>query len=451
VVIPAHRLGGDDGRKNRIVAPRPDRAGQKERQALQSATIMRHSTFTARREFLKFLAASPYVAALGGVAAFLQRGAFAQNTQDAAAVITDPANALNVFDFEEAAHRKVQPGHWAYMASGVDDDATLRANREGFKHVQLRPRRLRDATKVDMHVDLFGTVYNSPIFTCPTGGEKSFFPDGELAVARAAKAHGTLQVLSTMTSVAVEDVNKALGRPVWQQLYAPSSWDACQQLLQRVEAAGCSVIALTVDNTTGRNSETYLRTRPKDLSQCAACHKEGPGPSMSERPMFNGIKMTGVRAPYPAMDWAFVDRLRKFWKGKFIIKGMDTREDARLCVEHGIDGILVSNHGGRSTETSRATVEALPEVVAEVGNRIPVFVDGGFRRGTDVFKALSLGAKAVGIGRPFLWGLGAFGQAGVDRVLEILQGELKLVMGNCGTQTVAEITRAYVATPDWKS
>ena len=150
------------------------------------------------------------------------------------------------------------------------------------------------------------------------------------------------------------------------------------------------------------------------------------------------------------MDWAFVERLRKFWKGKFIIKGIDTHEDALLCIEHGIDGILVSNHGGRSTETGRATIEALPEVVAAVGGRVPVFVDGGVRRGTDVFKALALGAKAVGIGRPFLWGLGAFGQAGVDRVLEILQGELKLVMGNCGTRTVADITRAYVATPDWK-
>jgi isopentenyl diphosphate isomerase/L-lactate dehydrogenase-like FMN-dependent dehydrogenase len=121
-----------------------------------------------------------------------------------------------------------------------------------------------------------------------------------------------------------------------------------------------------------------------------------------------------------------------------------------MCVEHGVDAIMVSNHGGRATETLRATVEALPEVVAEIGGRMPVFVDGGFRRGTDVFKALALGAKAVGIGRPFLWGLGAFGQAGVDRVIEIMQGELKLVMGNCGTQTVADINRAYVAMPDWK-
>lgn len=409
-----------------------------------------HSTSTARRELLKFLAASPYVAALGGVTAFLQQRPLAGQSQTSSDVIASPAEALSVLDFEEAAHRKVLPGHWTYMASGVDDDLTLRANREGYRHVQLRPRRLRDATKIDMRVELFGTTYDSPIFLCPTGGEKFFFPDGEIAVARAAKTRGTLQFLSTSTSTGVEDVNRALGRPVWYQLYAPSTWNACEQLLRRVEAAGCSVVALTVDNTTGRNSETYLRTRPKDLGQCNACHDGQPGPTIKERKMYDGINMTGVTTQNPAMDWAFVDRLRGSWKGKLIIKGIDTREDARLAVEHGFDGILVSNHGGRATETGRATIEALPEVVAEVGGRIPVFVDGGVRRGTDVFKALALGAKAVGIGRPFLWGLGAFGQAGVDRVLEMLQGELKLAMGNCGTRTVADITRAYVATPDWR-
>jgi 4-hydroxymandelate oxidase len=413
---------------------------------------MSQPNWTARREFLKFLAASPYVAALGGVAAFLGRGVSAQNAPQNQELVAHPADAINVFDFEEVAHRKVQQGHWAYMASGVDDDGTLHANREAFKHIELRPRRLHDATKVDMRVDLFGTRYDSPIFTCPTGGEKSFHPDGELAVARAAKARGTLQVLSTATSTAVEDVNRALGRPVWYQLYAPSSWEACQKILERVEASGVGVIALTVDNTTGRHSETYLRTRPKDLSQCASCHDvKGTDVVVREHPMYDGIDMTGVRTTNPAMDWAFADRVRKFWKGKFLIKGMDTREDARLCVDHGIDGLLVSNHGGRSTETLRATIEALPEVVEEVNGKIPVFVDGGFRRGTDVFKALALGAKAVGIGRPMLWGLGAFGQAGVDRVLEIMQGELKLVMGNCGTQAVADITRPYVATPDWKT
>lgn len=401
----------------------------------------------ARREFLKFLVASPYVAACGGLGAFLSRSVSAQSGP-AASVIESPAEALNVLDFEEAARQKVQPGHWAYMASGVDSDVTLRANREGYSHLQLRPRRLRDATKVDMRVDLFGTTYNSPIFLCPTGGEKSFHADGEIAVARAAKARGTLQFLSTATSTGVEDVNRALGRPVWYQLYAPPSWDANQALIRRVEAAGCSVIALTVDNTTGRNSESYLRTRPKDLSTCSVCHEGAPGGG--PRPMTQPLTMPGGRGSNPAMDWAFVDRLRKAWKGQFIIKGIDTREDARLCLEHGLDGILVSNHGGRSTETGRATIQALPEVVAEVGGRIPVFVDGGVRRGTDVFKALALGATAVGIGRPFLWGLGAFGQTGVDRVLEILQGELQLVMGNCGTQRVADITREYVTSPDWK-
>jgi 4-hydroxymandelate oxidase len=397
-----------------------------------------------RRAFLRFLAGSPYVAALGGIRTFAQRA------PEIAGVIANPKEALSVMDFEEAAHRQVSAGHWSYMVSGVDDDATIRANREGYRHVQLRPRRLRDATKVDMRTELFGMKYDSPIFTCPTGGEKSFHQDGELAVARAAKTRGTMLVLSNSTSTGVEDVNAAYGKPVWYQLYAPSTWQACEKILRRVEAAGCPVIALTVDNTTGRNSETYLRTRPKDLRPCAACHEGSAGASIKERRMYDGIDMTGVTVHNPAMTWEFVDRLRKATSRKLLIKGIDTREDARLAVEHGIDGIMVSNHGGRATETGRSTIEALPEVVNEVGKRIPVFVDGGVRRGTDVFKALALGAQAVGIGRPFLWGLGAFGQAGVDRVLEILQGELKLVMGNCGTQTVAAIDRSYVATPDWR-
>lgn len=397
-----------------------------------------------RREFLRFLAASPCVRALGGMRAF------AQQASELADVITSPREALSVMDFEEAARRKVLAGHWAYMASGVDDDATVRANREGYKHVQLRARRLRDATKVDMRTELFGESYASPIFTCPTGGEKFFDPDGELAVARATRARGTMQMLSTSTSTGVEEVNAAHGRPVWYQLYAPNSWAVCEKIVRRVEAAGCRMIALTVDNTTGRNSETYLRTRPKDLRPCAACHEGSVGPSIKERRMYDGIDMTGVATQNPAMTWEFVDRLRKATSVKLLIKGIDTGEDAKLAVEHGFDGILVSNHGGRSTETNRSTIEALPEVVDEVRNRVPVFVDGGVRRGTDVFKALALGAKAVGVGRPFLWGLGAFGQPGVDRVLEILQAELKLVMGNCGTQTIADIDHSYVRTPDWR-
>jgi 4-hydroxymandelate oxidase len=397
-----------------------------------------------RRAFLRFLAGSPYVAALGGICAFAQR---APELLD---FITDPKEALSVLDFETAARRNVLPVHWAHLASGVDDDATLRANREGYQHVQLRPRRLRDATKVDMRCDLFGVVYDSAIFTCPTSGEKSLHPDGELAIARATKARGTMQMLSTSTSTSVEEVNAAHGRPVWFQLFAPTVWAPCEKLVRRVEAAGCPVIALTVDNTTGRNSETYLRALPKDLRPCLTCHEGGLGPTVNGRRMYDGIDMSGAAMQNPRMTWELVDRLRQATTLKLLIKGIDTREDARLAIEHGADGILVSNHGGRSTETGRSTIEALPEVVDEVRGRIPVLLDGGVRRGTDVFKALALGAKAVGIGRPFLWGLGAFGQSGVERVLEILQGELKLAMGNCGAQTIAAIDRSYVATPDWR-
>jgi 4-hydroxymandelate oxidase len=405
---------------------------------------MKHTAFSNlnRRTFLKYLAGSPYVAALGGIRAFAERA------PEIAEVMADPKEAFSVMDFEETTHRMVDPVHWAYLASGVDDDATLRANREGFQRIQLRPRRLRDASKVDMRADLFGTVYNSPIFTCPASGEKFLDPDGELAVARATKVRGTMQMLSTSTSTGVEDVNSAHGRPVWYQLYAPSAWEACEKLVRRVEAAQCPVIALTVDHNAGRNSETYLRALPKDLRQCLTCHTDGLGPTVKGRKMYDGINMTDVALQNPSMTWEFVDRLRKATSLKLLIKGIDTREDSRLAVEHGMDGILVSNHGGRSTETGRSTIEALPEIVNEVRGRIPVVLDGGVRRGTDVFKALALGAKAVGIGRPFLWGLGAFGQAGVERVLEILEGELRLVMANCGAQTVAAIDGTYVATPE---
>ena len=398
----------------------------------------------SRRRFLAFLAGSPYVAALGGVRAFADRA------PDIAEAIADPKEALSVMDFEAAAQRKTPPVHWAYISSGVDDDATLHANREGFQHVQLRARRLRDATKIELKTYLFGASYDSPIFTCPASGEKLLHPEGELAVARATKARGTMQMLSTSTSVGVEEVNEAHGKPVWYQLYAPASWEACEKIVRRVEAAGCPVIALTVDYNTGRNSESYLRTLPKDHQQCLSCHESGLGPTVKGRKMYDGINMTGVRLHNPGMTWEFVDRLRKATSLKLLIKGIDTHEDARLAVEHGLDGILVSNHGGRATETCRSTIEALPEVVAEVRGRIPVFLDSGVRRGTDVFKALALGATAVGIGRPFLWGLGAFGQAGVERVLEILQGELKLVMANCGVQTIAAIDNSYVATPGWR-
>ena len=405
---------------------------------------------TDRREFLKYLALSPAIVSSGGLGRFLAEAGIGGQVPGGEP-IKSPAEALNVFDFETVAHQNVSQGHWAYMASGVDDDATLRANREAFSHVRLRPRRMRDVHAIDTKVNLFGTVYDSPIFVCPTASQRAFHPDGELGVARAAKAHHLVQTLSSVTSTSVEEVNKELGRPVWYQLYAPTPWEACQKIIERVAAAGCNVLVLTVDVNTGRNSETFLRTRPKDVTQCNACHSGPSGPSLKEQPMYAPVAdFPGVTRTYDGLDWAYADKMRNLWKGKFVIKGILTREDARLAIAHGFDAIQVSNHGGRATETGESTIETLPEIVAEVNQKVPILIDGGFRRGTDVFKALALGATAVGIGRPVLWGLGAFGEAGVDRVLEIMQRELRLVMGNCGTARIAEIERELVSTPDWR-
>ena len=380
-----------------------------------------------RRHFLQFLAASPLMAA----------AAWAQQPSAPAAA----ADILTVMDFEDAARRVLSPAHWGYMASGVDDDATLKRNREGFTRFQLRPRRLVDVSKVDLSVDVFGTTWAAPLFLCPVGGQRMFNPDGELAVARAARAKGAVQVLSSATSTPVEEVARVLGTPPWYQLYMPTTWDSTDRLVRRVEATGCPVLVWTIDLLGGRNLETAERFRRTDAGNCTACHSTARGGrSVAELPMFNGLE-PGMNPP--AATWDYVDRLKKLTRMKLVLKGVETREDARLAREHGVDAIIVSNHGGRSLETNRGTIEALSEVI-DGAAAMPVMIDGGFRRGTDIFKALALGARAVGIGRPYLWGLSAFGQQGVERVLDILRAELQLTMRQCGTTSVKQITRAAV-------
>jgi 4-hydroxymandelate oxidase len=382
-----------------------------------------------RRHFLRFLAGSPLLAR-----------AWAQQTQP---LLASPKDALNVMEFEEMAHRALPPAHWGYMATGVDDDATLKANIGAFKHIQLRPRRLVDVSKTDLHTDLFGVTWDSPIFICPVGGQKAFHPEGEVAVARAAQSKKALQILSTVTSTPVEQVAKALGRPPWYQLYMPLRWNDTEKLVRRVEAAGCPVLVWTIDLLGGRNTETATRLGRTDTRDCSLCHTDGVG-AMRNRAMFAGMDASiGINPP--AATWEYVERLRKLTKMKLVLKGVETHEDAKLCREHGVDGIVVSNHGGRAAEDLRPTIESLPEVVEAAGGQIPVLVDGGFRRGTDIYKALALGARAVGIGRPYIYGLTAFGQQGVERVLDILNAELQLTMRQCGTPAIAQITRASIS------
>ena len=414
--------------------------------------VMNITKAQCRRQFLKFIAGSPVIASLGGMTAFLAEGGIAAQepnspapqTAETSDLITDPSQALDVFDFEEPAHRRILPGHWAHLAGGVDGDATVLANREGFGYFYTRPRRLRDVRKVDMKTEIFGTTYDSPLFTCPTGGQRNIWlPDGELSVSRAAKTRNAMQMLDSSASESVEDCCAALGRPVVQQIYAPAAFSNCAILLKRLEAAGVTTIVLTVDAAGGRNAETEERLVPKDLTTCTPCHKP---PAGSAHIMDKGFD---PKAPADPFDWNYVDRMRQAWKGKFGIKGIVTVEDASLCIQHGIDFVHVSNHGGRATETFRSTIATLPEIVKEVNGRVPVFLDGGVRRGTDVFKALALGAAAVGMGRPVLWGLGAFGQPGVERVLEIVQHELRITMGSNGCVKIADVTKDCVGRLEW--
>ena len=392
-----------------------------------------------RRAFLKFVACSPLLAGVPSIVEALTQSSSPQASDD---LIRSAAEALDVFDFEAPARKAIPPAHWGYMATGVDGEETLQANRAGFSRYQLRTRRFVDVSKIDMSIELFGTRFNSPIVLCPVGGQRAFHLQGEIAVAKAAQARNHLQILSTQTSSAVEDVITARGGPIWYQLYTTNNPDVTTKLVKRAEAAGCPVVAVTVDLPAGRNTETATRLARQDTRVCTNCH--GPTGSGLNRPMFSGIDIQGLATNSPSLTWDFVKRLKDMTRMKVLIKGLDNGDDAALAVKNGADGIIVSNHGGRATETGRGTIECLPEVIHAVNGRIPVLVDGGFRRGTDAFKALALGATAVGVGRPYIWGLGAFGQAGVDRVLEILNNELRLAMVGAGARSLKEITTASV-------
>ena len=385
-----------------------------------------------RRRFLRFLAASPLAARAWA--------------EDSLSAITNPEDAVDVMDFEPLSRKALPPAHWGYLSTGVDDDKTLHMNREAFDHYQLRARRLVDVAEADLRVDVFGAKWETPIYISAVGSQKAFHPEGELASARAAKAKKTMQMLSTVTSFPVEEVAKALGTPPWYQLYMPTTWEDTEKMVKRVEDAGCPVLAWTIDLLAGRNTETATRFFRTDQRDCMVCHASSPKTGATLRrnqgkPMFVGL--SGDMNP-PGATWSYVDRLKKMTRMKLVLKGIDTAEDAKLARDHGADGVVVSNHGGRATETGRGTIDILPEVVDAVGPQFPVFVDGGFRRGSDVYKALAIGARAVGIGRPYIYGLSAFGQAGVEKVLDIYRAELSLTMRQCGTPSIAQIGRASI-------
>jgi (S)-2-hydroxy-acid oxidase len=429
-----------------------------------------------RRKFLRMLGASPVLASShllsNTVTNLLTAGevtenrfaGWLENFQQSTDAISSPDQALDVMDFEPLAKKVVPVAHWGYLATGVDDDATVRANREGYSHIQIRSRRLVDVTNIDMSTTLFGTKWDTPMVLSPVSAQKAFHPEGEVGVAKGAGKKGHLMMLSTVATASIEDAMAASGKAVWQQLYPTNVWEITRAIVKRAEAAGSPAIVLTVDLQDGSNRETLFRAQRVDKRECAMCHagsyspfgrgragkvaapsSEGFAGYVARKPMFQGLDVSKVSEVFPtATNWDFVKRLRDLVQVKLLLKGIVTKEDAQLAVEHGVDGVMVSNHGGRGEETLRPTIECLPEVVEGVGGKVPVIIDGGVRRGTDVFKALALGATAVSFGRPHSWGLAAFGQAGVEAVLEIYRRELRTIMRQAGTTSIDKITRQYV-------
>jgi isopentenyl diphosphate isomerase/L-lactate dehydrogenase-like FMN-dependent dehydrogenase len=387
-----------------------------------------------RRALLRFLAASPVLAAWPP---------FTRALADER-VLDSAAEALDVFDLRAAAQRVVPAAHWGYLQSGVDGDVTVVANEAAFTRYQLRPRRFVDVSRIDLSTQVLGSKLASPVVYCPIGSLRSLHPEGEVAVARAAKAKGALQMLSTQASFSVEDVTAARGAPVWFQLYTTDRFEVTRRLLKRAESAGCPVVAVTVDLPAGRNTVTAARLRREDQRNCSGCHSVdehgNPRLNLASKPMFAGVDTQHLGLTSASLGWDFIKRLKDTTTMKVVIKGIETAEDTARALEHGADGIIVSNHGGRALESGRGTLESLPEVVKAASGRIPVLLDGGVRRGTDAYKALALGASAVGIGRPYAWGLAAFGQAGVERVLDILNLELRLAMVGCGTPSMTEVS-----------
>lgn len=342
---------------------------------------------------------------------------------------------VNVLEFEPVAKSKLPLRNYDYIAGGVDDEVTLRRNREAFQWITLRPRFLRDVSKLDLSLTLFGEKIEMPILVAPTGGQGQAHPQGELAMAGAAGAAKTIMVISSNATHPIDKISQTATGPLWFQLYPGPDLPTTREHVERAVNLGCKAVAVTVETPYNSHRERLLRderAQPADLSSRRRAAATPP-PRYGLPPRFTA-----------ELTWSFIDEVNSYAKVPVLVKGILTPEDAKLAVEHGAAGIIVSNHGARYLDTVASTIEVLPSIVDAVGGRIPVLVDGGFRRGTDIIKGLAIGAKAILVGRSPLWGLAAYGQAGAQRVLELLQTELALAMGLSGRANLAAIDRSLV-------
>ncbi|MEU4253867.1 alpha-hydroxy acid oxidase [Amycolatopsis sp. NPDC026612] len=347
-----------------------------------------------------------------------------------------------VAEFEAAARERLDPAHYDYFAGGAQDEITLRENEDAYKRLRLVPRVLRGSDKRDLSLTLLGTPSSMPILVAPTAFHRLAHRDGELATARAAARAGTIMIVSMAATTAIEDI-AAAAREVtpdpglWFQLYLQPDLEFTEAIVRRAESAGVKAFVVTVDSP-------VLGRRERDDRN--AFHDLPPGLAV-ENLRNIGENRSGGNASHvreivmsAGLNWDDIAWLRSKTKLPVLIKGVLHAEDARLAVHHGVAGIVVSNHGGRQLDTVPATIDVLPEIAAAVGGAVPVLLDGGIRRGTDVVKALALGADAVGVGRPVVWGLAAGGREGVSEVLEMLRADFDQALALCGGRHPADLT-----------
>ena len=353
-----------------------------------------------------------------------------------------PPEIVAVTDYEAYACARVEPSAWAYLTGGGADEITLRANRGAFDRLQLNPRMLTDFSRpAGTELTLFGRTFDYPILLAPVAYQKLAHPDGELATVLGAAAAKAGMIVSNHSSVLLEDLARAAQTPLWFQLYLKPDRGLTRELVQRAEAAGYGAVVLTVDAPVGGVRNREQRAQFQLPPGVTAVNLTGAAP-MGGRGLAPGSLCGGILAAAPT--WKDVEWLQSLTKLPVLLKGILSVEDAGRAADLGIGGIIVSNHGGRTLDTLPATIAALPRIADRVGGRVPVLMDGGIRRGTDVLKALALGANAVLVGRPLIHGLATAGAVGVAHVLNLLRGELEVAMALTGRATLAEIDRSVI-------
>lgn len=349
---------------------------------------------------------------------------------------------INLFEYEARARELLPETAYTYFASAANDEITLRENHAAYERLKLYPRMLRDVQQRSMRLDLFGHTLGAPLVIAPMAYNAMAHPDGELGIARAAGARGVAVTHSTLATFTIEDVMQVSNAPVWYQLYAFQDREINTRLIRRAEAAGCAALVVTVDTPLLGRREQEIRVgfnqrKGVRAANLMAAEMRDLWPHYDDEDSLAQYISTVRRAN---LTWEDVRWLRDTTRLPLLLKGILRADDAAQAAALGMDGIIISNHGGRQLDGAIASVEALPAIAQAVGDHIPVIVDGGVRRGTDIVKALALGARAVMLGRPLLWGLAVNGEAGAGHVLDLLIQEFDLAMALCGAATLEEIT-----------